>query len=240
MTFNNSILSGTVLARENIQSEGYAAGASGWIVERDGDAEFNSIVVRGDVISVGALYTTRILDGEIIIELNSNPVKNVTITPLQNVYAGLASGTNVMLDFQDEASPLLGFRDTARTLGVYYDSDDGFLKVADWLTGTAEGWNNMTLPAGWTADVPCQYKLFPDGMVRFRGRANATVSPIPDGTAITTIPVGYRPAQQTIVPISFSTATQTGRLRVQSNGVVDVFFAPNDLPIFDAMQYSVI
>lgn len=50
MAFTNSILAGTTLARTAISSEGYVAGVSGWIIERDGDAEFNNVTIRGGII----------------------------------------------------------------------------------------------------------------------------------------------------------------------------------------------
>lgn len=49
MGFQNSILAGTNLVREAMQSEGFTAGANGWRIERDGDAEFNNVVIRGDI-----------------------------------------------------------------------------------------------------------------------------------------------------------------------------------------------
>lgn len=238
MTFNNSILSGTVLARENIQSEGYQVGLQGWIIERDGDAEFNSIVVRGDVISVGALYTTRILDGEIIIELNSNPVDNVRINRESIEFNDAGTSSFTLLDYVDGEG--LGFRDNSSTRGVYYDNDTGFLIVADSTPWTKEGWNNLTLPAGWTADQPCQYKLFPDGMVRLRGIANANVSPIPAGTVLATLPAGYRPAQVFITPIVFDSSPNHGRALVRTNGNIEIYEAPNDLPCLESISFSTV
>lgn len=237
MTFNNSILSGTTLARENIQSEGFVAGSTGWIIERDGDAEFNSIIVRGDVISIGNDYTVSIVDGEIIISLNSNPTDNVRInsTGLEFNDSG---GSFTRLHYVEAEG--LGFRDNSSTRGVFYDNDTGFLVVADSAPWTVEGWKNLTLPTGWSAAVACQYKLFPDGIVRLRGRADSDVNPIVDGTAIDTLPAGYRPAQELIVPISFSGSNTTGRIRVRTNGVIDVFGAPNDLPNLDSVSFSTV
>lgn len=49
MKFNNDILAGTTLARDDIRSEDFIAGTSGWIIERDGDAEFNDVIARGRI-----------------------------------------------------------------------------------------------------------------------------------------------------------------------------------------------
>lgn len=55
--FINPITAGTVLVRSDVRSQNYVAGSSGWIIEADGDAEFNSIVIRGGtVVSGKSLY----------------------------------------------------------------------------------------------------------------------------------------------------------------------------------------
>lgn len=53
MTFNQSILAGTSLIRQAIQSPNYAANSAGWTINQDGSAEFNNIVIRGGT-SVGS------------------------------------------------------------------------------------------------------------------------------------------------------------------------------------------
>jgi hypothetical protein len=48
MAFNNPIIgSGGTLIRQNIKSDNYVPGVSGWQITRDGDAEFSGVVVRG-------------------------------------------------------------------------------------------------------------------------------------------------------------------------------------------------
>jgi hypothetical protein len=49
MTFRDPILGGNELVRTAMQSDGYAAGVSGWRIGRDGSAEFNSGVFRGSL-----------------------------------------------------------------------------------------------------------------------------------------------------------------------------------------------
>lgn len=49
MTFRNSILAGTTLVRNAIQSEGFVSGSVGWRITRDGNAEFNDGTFRGTV-----------------------------------------------------------------------------------------------------------------------------------------------------------------------------------------------
>lgn len=55
--FFNPLTAGTVLVRSDIRSQNFVSGSSGWRIEADGDAEFNSIVIRGGtVVSGTALY----------------------------------------------------------------------------------------------------------------------------------------------------------------------------------------
>lgn len=55
--FENPLTAGTVLVREQIQSQNYVAGSDGWVIKANGDAEFNSIVIRGGTVVSGlALY----------------------------------------------------------------------------------------------------------------------------------------------------------------------------------------
>lgn len=214
MTFNNSILAGTTLARENIQSEGYVAATSGWIIERDGDAEFNSIVVRGDIISIGELYTTRLLDGEVIIELNANPVRNVTMNPTITTYSGVSS-TNIMLDFGDVDPPQIGFRDTSNSHGVYYDSDVGYLKVVAWLTGTPEDWKSLPNNNSYTGG---EYKLLPDGNVILDGSVGGGTATSP--VVVGTLPAGYRPRQYSEYMVARGGAFGTNKIAIGTDGTI--------------------
>lgn len=55
--FENPLTAGTVLVREQIQSQNYDPGVAGWVVKANGDAEFNSVVIRGGTVVSGlALY----------------------------------------------------------------------------------------------------------------------------------------------------------------------------------------
>lgn len=47
------VTAGTTLILSDIRSQNYVAGTSGWIVEADGDAEFNNLTVRGELFVTG-------------------------------------------------------------------------------------------------------------------------------------------------------------------------------------------
>ncbi len=50
MPFKNQIVGGDFLVRNQIESQNFAPGTSGWIIRRDGSAEFNDVVARGSVV----------------------------------------------------------------------------------------------------------------------------------------------------------------------------------------------
>lgn len=55
MQFGNPIVGGAgSLVRQSIHSPDYVAGVSGWTINKDGTAEFNSTTIRGDLRVVGA------------------------------------------------------------------------------------------------------------------------------------------------------------------------------------------
>lgn len=188
MTFDNSILAGTVLARENIQSEGYTAGVSGWIIERDGDAEFNSIVVRGSVTSVGAIYTANIFDGRINIFLNSDPDQVTEWSPGALMFHPIDGTSGLMLDYDEPNA--IGFRVVGGDpQGVFFDRATKFIyKTESAGSYTPEVWKALPGNNGYTGG---SYKLLPDGNVILDGNVTGGTpgSPIVVGT----LPVGYRP-----------------------------------------------
>lgn len=61
MAFRNAILGGDdILVRDKIKSENYVPGVSGWQIERNGNAEFNDVTIRGDV-EVGSVTGTQVI-----------------------------------------------------------------------------------------------------------------------------------------------------------------------------------
>ncbi len=50
MGFGNALVAGFTLVRQAIQSANYVAGISGWMVGRDGNAEFNDVTMRGELL----------------------------------------------------------------------------------------------------------------------------------------------------------------------------------------------
>lgn len=51
MPFTNPVVGGTTLIRPAIRSPGYVPNSTGWSINKDGSAEFNSVIIRGDAQS---------------------------------------------------------------------------------------------------------------------------------------------------------------------------------------------
>ena len=63
MPFRNSIVAGTDLVREAINSPEFVTGVSGWSINRDGSAEFNDISVRGSITITGNAQSSNYILG---------------------------------------------------------------------------------------------------------------------------------------------------------------------------------
>lgn len=61
MPYSNPIVGGNTLIREAIQSKNYVTSLSGWIIRRDGTAEFADTIIRGTIRVVGPEGTIEIL-----------------------------------------------------------------------------------------------------------------------------------------------------------------------------------
>lgn len=83
-------------------------------------------------------------------------------------------------------------------------------------------WTQPALNSPYTdGAVVCEYRLEPDGVVRLRGviTRNAAAS----GASAFTLPAGYRPATEVIVPVvTTPVTTATGRVEIQTSGNVEL------------------
>jgi hypothetical protein len=76
VSFRNPIVAGNVLVRNAIQSPNYLPGSAGWIIRRDGSAEFSNAIFRGSVDISGSnnllMYTSTPAAGDLVIALAPN------------------------------------------------------------------------------------------------------------------------------------------------------------------------
>lgn len=65
MAFSNPVVGGDggELIRDSIKSPNYLANTTGWIIKRDGSAEFNNILIRGSLIVTGDAQSANFVPG---------------------------------------------------------------------------------------------------------------------------------------------------------------------------------
>lgn len=221
MTFTNSILSGNTLVRDAIQSEGFVSGSTGWSIERDGDAEFNDVTVRGTVIVSGPGGVI-----EINVDILGQPYIRLT-APNGDTYDIAADNDSLDIGFTNLAGRSsfhiadgsgLVMRSTATGApSVLFDNTDGFLKRGTYSPFTITGWANASLQNGWnttgvTAFDPPGYRLMPDGLVKLRGVMNNGTKT--NGTLLFTLPVGMRPARRKEIDVTTDVAGNNQRIQI--------------------------
>lgn len=234
MTFNNSILAGTTLVREAISSEGFVSGTTGWTIERDGNAEFNDVTLRG---SLHVEQNNSSID--IYVDVTDQPVQDFVDAEGRTYRLQTFTGTLDYLRFGPTSSPNskmyfvnsegIAFRsDALGAPSVLFDDDTGYLKAGVFAaTWAEETWHAVTFQNGW-ANLggnweTAAYRKMPDGIVRLKGVIVGGTKT--DGTTITTLPSGYRPARDTILMGgNASAAGSTPSVRIFSaTGNVQIF-----------------
>ena len=226
MAFTNSILAGTKLVREAIQSPNYSANVAGWSVNKDGTAEFANLVARGTIAAADPNDPTNryayMADGIIGVVDENIPL----ISQLTESLLGFAGAVLTMYFTFSEGSG--AHWRIAGQHGVMISPSDtrGFLRWnEDSINTNAEEWTNASLQNGWTHSGGTYhsvgYYMGPDGFVHLRGAANPGTDA--GGTLLFTLPVNYRPTEENIIPVhSDSTTTVQARLQIETNGSVRI------------------
>lgn len=240
MSFSNPIIGGNdTLVRDAIQSEGFVSGSTGWRIERDGTAEFNSVTVRGELDVTGT-------DGSYVRALAQGGHADVLLQPQDlagfdwepgTLRADIASTTdNPQISLigpsnqgaTSSAAEILiqgpGDPDASQIImssadGIQLDlgSHVNLLNSGTWIRRGEP--TNLSLAAGWTAfgggfSDP-KYVELPDGFGQLFGVASGT----PPGT-IGTLPSALRPS---VIQGPFSCACNNGKhcqIVVNPNGTV--------------------
>jgi hypothetical protein len=248
VTFTNSILSGETLVRDSIQSEGYVQGSTGWSIERDGDAEFNDVAIRGSLEVSGSGGTLNInVDilgqpeiqfltsggDEYRIEADNN---SLDIGQLDN----FADQTS--MHFVENEGLAIRSGNTGAPSALW-DVDDGFWKFGSFSPWTVDDWVNVTLLNTFTGTV--SYKKLPTGEVIFRGSVGGAAADNAVGRDVFQLPAGYRP----LTTVRFETATgaggagdTAGRIQINTSGLCEVARVCGGTTsfYFDSVRFSVI
>lgn len=248
MGFSDPVAAGEVLVRQSLQSENYVAGVSGWRVGRNGDAEFNNVVARGDVtVGTPPKYIHIGLDGtpsnqpEVLVRSTDGFVsmRSVTGTPYIEIkqdgsfptdlfrIGTNSNGLSIFTPFVNNANIRFQTNGPVADRGVYIG--DGTVPTAVHFS-TSDGlmrayYNGMIQPFmtstpqnGWGT---FSFKRFPDGMVRLRGQP--TQGTVSYGVTIATLPVGYRPAFNCETPCVQPGLDNWINVVVQTDGQVRLF-----------------
>lgn len=187
MPFSNPIIgSGNQLIRQEITSENYVAGVSGWRIARDGDAEFNDLTARGSGVfgpNPGRhveINTSPNHLGEIaLFSGNGAEINPTVIGAINNVPGTLEVSSDSLIQF---TTPIVYFGISPSRLAT--DGSTIYREGESWVGFTfANAWNDF-------AGARAQYFKDATGRVQLRGQVANGVA-----VGITTLPVGYRPSQ---------------------------------------------
>jgi len=263
VAFNNSILAGTTLVRNEIKSEGFVAGVTGWQISRDGDAEFNNLVSRGEFENIGIAETVTISEGAINIRTNdpiddqrSELQSNVLsfISPDGNVFGHVGlDGNNGHLVIQG-SNGIVFTSDTLPTVDpavlihpagyIYRGTYEPFV-YEDWeVPGGGFAFSNSFANLGGVWE-PAAYKIFADGMVRMKGaisRAGVT----PDNTQYFQLPIKFRPTLQRACAVASlaSAGADEPSTRIFPNGACTLWGMSagvvNSAFAVDGVQWSIV
>jgi len=217
INLNDPILgdAGTLI-RNQMQSEGFVSGSNGWRIARNGDAEFNDVTVRGDLVT-GTPPGRRI---EILktpgntIDFYSGDADEVENGFIRVDAVGNSGFVEAFAPDMDAATFLPAFMrvrnyddgSSDAALGgdiVYITANDGTLQTgvdsgdatgAVYWFRAGSSWTAVTFAGNWAVSGGMNVEYFKDssGTVRLRGRATEAVAA---STTIFTFPTGYRPTQ---------------------------------------------
>lgn len=132
-----------ILVRPAIKSPNYVLGISGWIINRDGTAEFNNVTVRGTI--VGSTIETATSGARIVIDntgtmtiYNSSGVAVIVASAsLQDIVIGPSGSPQVTLAGSGTGEILISSGGTHETAGS--------IVAAVGLKGAANEFSNMTI-----------------------------------------------------------------------------------------------
>jgi hypothetical protein len=244
---------------ETFQSPNYVAGSTGWQVTITGDAEFNSVTVRGEIIATDfaaevtvsagpyagsyLIQTGELTDpttGDVLAAISwANSTNPATLAPYIAGVSSTASGNITSLhsgqdnntDFDsaiwllsanaNDGSNSLFLVDAAlvqlfgSTGPILFQSGGGF---------AVDTWHPMTLLNSWakgsSPNVQPQYRYTIENEVEVIGTIVGTSA---SATAFYTLPTGYQPASQQMIPAQTTSATaQNTFIQVGTSGSMSV------------------
>lgn len=231
MPFSNPIIGGNdTLIRDKIQSENFVTGVSGWRIERTGNAQFNDIVVRGEVIvgseaSQHILLNTDNIGNRPEIEFFSGSADEVVPArlfssgpadePLEfTIRAPLNDGAPVGAILPEIT--MASWDSVASTMNLW--ADEIRTNVPIRLLGD-DTWTDIPLSGTWVDAAGARADYMKDGVgnVHLRGLVISGAA-----AQIGVMPVGYRPTQATERIMRGNGGVIMCAVLVDTNGVMTV------------------
>jgi hypothetical protein len=157
MTFNNPVVGGTTLIRAAIQSPNFVTGVSGWSIDKDGDAEFNSLDVRGTFSGND-------------FEINSAGIF---------FYSGTPAAGNLISSYTNSAGT--DGSGNAYLLGTtsYQNNTSYFIATNSNAVSGSTYWTSTTEAGPWTQIA----QIIPDNLGDLTVQANGSISLNPGGSS---------------------------------------------------------
>lgn len=215
MPFSNPIIGGNnTLIREEMTSEGFQSGVTGWRIARNGDAEFNDLQARGSLVAgpnPGRHVEINTDDhlGEIALFSGNGAEVNPAVI-------GMVSGVPGTLEISSDS--LIQLTTPISYFGIVPDR----LQI-DGTTIAKEGeaWHSITLQNSWVSIAPftAQYYKTATGIVFVRGIIKSGTSGI-----VGVLPAGYRPQTMTYQSPAQRAGTSTivSHINVGTDGTIVV------------------
>lgn len=234
MTFSNSILSGETLVREAIQSEGFQSGVQGWRIERDGDAEFQDIIARGDITATS-----------LRVEDPTAPLRYILI----NYDAGVGAPTLRVFTPADPVNDIARIGPTGITVGTAINLstmlvDGGFRNGKE----SADTWmvlqNNRITAKNWLETIAKTLELNPaGGSITVNGDTAGDKVTIGAG-AITASPLDINPAGELALLNGRKLVTYAGKVNLPSTAGITAetaiaTFSVGDLTAADEVELMI-
>jgi hypothetical protein len=245
MTFTEPIVAESTILRD-VQSEGFQSGVSGWRLERDGDAEFNDVDVRGQWTVQGAdaddYIQARVVTGIPRVEWARDGVTYVALALSDAVF-----GERLSIGSLSGATPNLTFTETPEqwiVMGpdvhpgqiVLFDGDFLHAGFTDGTGFHKNTWTALPTAGAWAGTV--EYLVLPHREVVFRGSlaggANAVGNPL-----LAALPADIRPMQTQRFQCPQGTNNTTdGRVQIDAAGNVVIAAAAGTASYwFDQVRY---
>ena len=220
-------VAGTVLIIEDIESQNYVPGSTGWAIFANGDAEFGQLTARGTFISGSGTGKHIVIDGTTgSIEFFTGDAQEAAPGSIIGNTDGAAFPTlDLRLSSPEGGAPtqvaqIFLTSQTNNANGSFISLLAEQVGMADAITlDTNETWHNITLLNGWATlnALTPGYRKNVDGECRVRGRVASGAG------IIGTLPVGYRPTTTFDIGLkSNNDASSYSWLQVGTNGNITV------------------